>query len=53
MILMLYLSLLTFDLKINGVPTILLSDSQKVFVYPLREQINNEEERDSLYSKVW
>ncbi|MEI6823241.1 MAG: hypothetical protein WCL51_15020 [Bacteroidota bacterium] len=44
------LSLLTFDLKINGVPSILLSDSQKVFVYPLRQQIVMKKNRDFVFS---
>ncbi len=44
------LSLLTFDLKIKGVPSILLSDSQRVYVYPLRQEITMKKNRDFLFS---
>ncbi len=44
------LSLLTYDLKIKGVPSILLSDSQKVYVYPLRQEITMKKNRDFLFS---
>lgn len=43
------LSLINFDLKINGVNRIFLSDSQKVFIYPNNEQIILKKNRDFVF----
>jgi hypothetical protein len=39
-------SLLTYDLKIKGVPVINLSDSQNVFIYPLDGKLQLKKNRD-------
>jgi len=44
------LSLLNFDLKIKGIPVILLSDSQNVFIYPSNQEILVKKNRDFLFS---
>ena len=44
------LSLLNFDLKIKGIPIILLSDSQNVFIYPSNQEVLVKKNRDFLFS---
>lgn len=44
------LSLLSFDLKIKGVPVVLLSDSQNVFIYPSNQEVVVKKNRDFLFS---
>ena len=44
------LSLLDFDLKIKGVPVVLLSDSQNVFVFPSKQEVLVKKNRDFLFS---
>lgn len=44
------LSLLDFDLKIKGVPVVLLSDSQNVFIYPSNQEVIVKKNRDFLFS---
>ncbi|MFZ4401814.1 MAG: hypothetical protein ACOYO1_17425 [Bacteroidales bacterium] len=44
------LSLLNFDLKIKGVPVILLSDSQNVFIYPSNQEVLLKKNRDFLFT---
>lgn len=44
------LSLLDFDLRIKGVPLVLLSDSQNVFVYPSKQEVLVKKNRDFLFS---
>ncbi|MEI8202952.1 MAG: hypothetical protein WCH34_08070 [Bacteroidota bacterium] len=44
------LNLLNFDLKLRGVPMILLSDSQNVFLYPTEQEINLKKNRDFTFS---
>jgi len=44
------LSLLSFDLKIKGIPVVLLSDSQNVFVYPSSQEILVKKNRDFTFS---
>jgi len=44
------LSLLDFDLKIKGVPLVLLSDSQNVFVFPSKQEVLVKKNRDFLFS---
>lgn len=44
------LSLLNFELQLEGVPYILLSDSQSVFVYPTDQQLVMKKNRDFLFS---
>ncbi len=44
------LSLLNFDLKIKGIPVILLSDSQNVFIFPSNQEILVKQNRDFLFS---
>jgi hypothetical protein len=44
------LSLLNLDLKIKGIPVILLSDSQNVFIYPSNQEVLVKKNRDFLFS---
>lgn len=44
------LSLLDFGLKIKGVPAVLLSDSQNVFIYPSRQEVMVQKNRDFTFS---
>ncbi|MCX6231189.1 MAG: hypothetical protein NTZ33_06560 [Bacteroidetes bacterium] len=44
------LSLLNFDLKIKGVPIILLSDSQQVFIFPTNAEVIVKKNRDFLFT---
>ncbi len=44
------LNLLTFDLKISGVPVIFVSDSQKVYIYPEKQEITLKKDRDFTFS---
>jgi hypothetical protein len=44
------LSLLDFDLKIKGVPVVLLSDSQNVFIYPSNQEVTVKKNRDFSFS---
>ncbi len=44
------LNLLNFDLKLRGVPMILLSDSQNVFLYPTEQEITLKKNRDFTFS---
>ncbi|MCF8227827.1 MAG: hypothetical protein K9G58_10030 [Bacteroidales bacterium] len=44
------LSLNNFDLKINGVREIFLSDSQHVYIYPKDQEILMQENRDFIFS---
>ena len=44
------LTLDSFDLVIQGVPKVFLSDSQKVYIYPSREQVIMKKDGDFLFS---
>lgn len=44
------LNIENFDLKINGVPEIFLSDSQKVYIYPYEHEIIMKKNRSFLFS---
>jgi hypothetical protein len=44
------LSLDSFDLVIQGVPKVFLSDSQQVYIYPSREQVILKKDGDFLFS---
>ncbi len=46
------LDMATFDLKINGIPKIAVSDSQNVFIYPAREQIILKQDRSFQFDGV-
>lgn len=46
------LSLLNFDLTIRGVKSILLSDSQRVFIYPSKEEVLVKKNRDFFFSGI-
>jgi hypothetical protein len=44
------LDLKTFDMKINGVKSVFLSDSQQVYIYPAKNEILVKKDRDFLFS---
>jgi hypothetical protein len=44
------LSLLNYDLEINGVPTVHISDSQNVEIYPIDQKIIMKKNRDFLFT---
>lgn len=46
------LNLLNFDFRLNGIKTIFLSDSHKVFIYPQNRQITLKKNRDFNFSGV-
>ncbi len=44
------LNLNNFDLKLRGLPIVLLSDSQKVYIYPLKQEITMKKNRDFVFT---
>jgi len=44
------LNLDNFDLKIQGVPKVFLSDSQQVYIYPVNQELVLKKDRDFLFS---
>ncbi|MCX6252098.1 MAG: hypothetical protein NTX61_15280 [Bacteroidetes bacterium] len=44
------LNLENFDLKIQGVSKVFLSDSQQVYIYPVRQEVILKKDRDFLFS---
>jgi len=44
------LDLLTFDLKISGVPSIFVSDSQKVYIFPAKQEVTLKKDRDFTFN---
>ncbi|HTX88643.1 MAG TPA: hypothetical protein VMC08_06620 [Bacteroidales bacterium] len=44
------LDLLTFDLKVQGVPSVFLSDSQQVYIYPANQEVILKKDLDFVFT---